>query len=233
MSQVCVIPARRASKRVPEKVLRQVAGRTLLDLAIASARDSGAFDLVVLSTEDPELAEIGRAAGLAVHERPRELNADDTGAGEITLAAADFAARELGGEVTEATCLAPVYPLRSAEHVARALAEFRRMGADFLMSVSPTDPHDFHWALRRDGEWAEMWFGDRFLADRSQLPAVMSPNGAIKAARVETLRQRGFFFGPRLLPFELTRAEGLYIGEELDLELAEFLVTRQRASVSG
>ena len=89
---ICVIPARRDSKRVREKVLREVGGVTMLERCITTAVDSGAFDAIVLSTEDAEIAEAGRAHDLIVHDRPPELQTDTTGTDEITWVVKSFKA---------------------------------------------------------------------------------------------------------------------------------------------
>jgi CMP-N,N'-diacetyllegionaminic acid synthase len=221
-----VIPARRDSKRVATKALRRIAGKTLIERCLDVAVGSGAYNVVVLSTEDEEIAEFGRRAGVEVMNRPASLLGDDVGVGEIVLAVGDALAAT-GSTVDIVTCLSPPYPLLQSTSVANAHRLFEDSDASFLMSTVPTDPHDFHWALQEVDGYAEMFFGDRFLMDRMHLPAIHSPTGAIKMARWESLEQRRFFFGEKLMPYEMTRAESIYVGDELDLEFAAFLHERQ------
>jgi CMP-N-acetylneuraminic acid synthetase len=220
---LCVIPARRDSKRVSTKPLRRIADRTLIERCLDVAVGSGAFDVIVLSTEDDEIAEFGRRAGVDVLDRPASLLGDDVGVGEIVLAVGNALAAA-GTTPDAVTCLSPPYPLLQATSVAHAHLLFAESDANFLMSTVPTDPHDFHWALRKVDGYAEMFFGNEFLMDRMHLPAVHSPTGAIKIARWESLERRRFFFGEKLLPYEMTRAESLYVGDELDLEFAAYLL---------
>ncbi|MEA2494987.1 MAG: CMP-N,N-diacetyllegionaminic acid synthase [Thermoleophilaceae bacterium] len=223
---ICVIPARRASKRVHEKVLREVGGVSMLERCIRTAVDSGVFDTIVLSTEDAEIAEIGRAHDLIVHSRPPELQTDTTGTDEITWVAARWLEQQSDVAVDDVACLSPVYPTLDAEAVREAVELFERSpDARFLIAVSPTDPHDFHWALEDAGEgYVRMFFGDRFLVDRAFLPPAWTPTGAIKLARLEALEHARAFFGERQLPFELPRERNFYVGEEIDIAFAEFLL---------
>lgn len=62
MSFVVVIPARRASSRLPDKVLRDIAGRPMLAHVCAAALASRAL-AVLVATDDSAVAEAARAAG--------------------------------------------------------------------------------------------------------------------------------------------------------------------------
>jgi pseudaminic acid cytidylyltransferase len=73
---LCVIPARGGSKRVPRKNIRAFAGRPMIGWPIQAALDAGCFARVVVSTEDAEISEVARAQGAQVLPRPPEL-ADD------------------------------------------------------------------------------------------------------------------------------------------------------------
>lgn len=63
MSALCVIPARGGSKRIPRKNVREFAGKPMLAHALEAALESGVFDRVHVSTDDPEIAEIAARYG--------------------------------------------------------------------------------------------------------------------------------------------------------------------------
>ena len=54
------IPARGGSKRLPRKNILPLAGRPLIEWTIRAARDSGVLADFVVSTDDPEIAEVAR-----------------------------------------------------------------------------------------------------------------------------------------------------------------------------
>lgn len=61
-----VIPARLASTRLPRKPLHPLAGRPLIEWVWRRALSSGIFDQVVIATDSPEVADVGRGFGATV-----------------------------------------------------------------------------------------------------------------------------------------------------------------------
>ncbi len=59
-----VIPARLGSTRLRRKVLRQIAGRPMVEWVWRAAVDSGRMDRVVVATDSEEVAEVCRAKGI-------------------------------------------------------------------------------------------------------------------------------------------------------------------------
>ncbi|HET9270820.1 MAG TPA: acylneuraminate cytidylyltransferase family protein, partial [Vicinamibacterales bacterium] len=106
-----IVPARGGSKGVPDKNLRPLAGRTLLDYAGAAARESGAVDRIVLSTDSEAIAAAGRAAGLEVpFMRPESLAQDDTPMLPVIVHALD-ALKQSGWVPDYVALLQPTSPL--------------------------------------------------------------------------------------------------------------------------
>ena len=71
-----VIPARGGSKRIPRKNLREWKGKTLLQWAIESARESAYMDEFCVSSEDKEILEHASCLGVETCERPDWLATD-------------------------------------------------------------------------------------------------------------------------------------------------------------
>ncbi|GLY05971.1 MULTISPECIES: glycosyltransferase family protein [Actinoplanes] len=74
MTTLGIVQARMGSSRLPGKVLRHLAGRTVLDRVVRAARDSGVLDdLVVATTTEPDddavVAECARI-GVTCHRGP-------------------------------------------------------------------------------------------------------------------------------------------------------------------
>lgn len=221
-----MIPARRGSKRLPEKNLLPLAGKPMLAHSIEAALGSGLFEEVVVSTEDTGIAGVAAQYGAVVHERAPDLAGDLVSATEVCLDV--YETRLRAGERHEVVvCLQPTSPLRTAEDVCGALEVFRSREADFLVSVTLIDPHFFHWALHPKGEWWEMFFGDRFMRERPLLPPVVRPNGSIKIARAQSLCERRNFFGPRLAVYETPAERSIHVAEQSDFDYAAFLLSQR------
>ena len=76
-SRVAVITARGGSKRIPGKNKKDFLGRPIIDYSIRAALDSEIFDLVMVSTDDEEIAQIAQNAGAQVPFLRSEKTAND------------------------------------------------------------------------------------------------------------------------------------------------------------
>ena len=223
MKPLCVIPARRGSKRLPLKNILPLGGRPMLAYSVEAARESGVFDVVWVSTEDDQIARIAEEHGARVHERPVDLAGDLVSATDVCIDV--LQARAAAGEAHDAVmCLQPSSPLRIAEDVRGSWEHFVASGADYLVSVTPIDPHYFHWAVHRTGDDWAMVFGDQYMIERPLLPPVYRPNGSIKIGRAAPLTDRRNFFGPRLTVFETPEARSVHVAERFEFDLADFLL---------
>ena len=66
MGNICIIPARGGSKRIPRKNIKEFLGKPIIAYSIKAALDSGLFDEVMVSTDDFEIADIAKKFGANV-----------------------------------------------------------------------------------------------------------------------------------------------------------------------
>ncbi len=66
MKNICIIPARGGSKRIPRKNVRDFLGKPIIAYSIEAALKSGLFEEVMVSTEDAEIAAIAKRYGASV-----------------------------------------------------------------------------------------------------------------------------------------------------------------------
>ncbi|MDB4328187.1 NTP transferase domain-containing protein, partial [Akkermansiaceae bacterium] len=72
--RLAIIPARGGSKRIPRKNILPFRGKPMIAWSIEAALESGCFDAVIVSTDDPEISAIAQAHGAtAPFMRPAEL----------------------------------------------------------------------------------------------------------------------------------------------------------------
>ena len=89
MSTLAVIPVRGGSKGIPRKNLQDVGGKPLVVWTIEQALAAVHDVRVIVSTEDAEIADVARAAGAEVIDRPAELAQDTTATEPVILHAMD------------------------------------------------------------------------------------------------------------------------------------------------
>ena len=77
MGDICIIPARGGSKRIPRKNIKEFLGKPIIAYSIQAALDSGLFDEVMVSTDDLEIADIAKKYGAKVPFMRSAKNSDD------------------------------------------------------------------------------------------------------------------------------------------------------------
>lgn len=72
MRRIALIPARGGSRRIAGKNIRSFHGKPIMAYSIETARESGLFDEIVVSTDCLAIAEVARQYGATVFERPTD-----------------------------------------------------------------------------------------------------------------------------------------------------------------
>lgn len=134
-STLALIPARGGSKGILRKNLKPLAGKPLIVWTIAQALATPGLDVRV-STEDAEIADVARAAGAGVIDRPAKLAADTTATEPVVEHAIEALAAE-GARPDQVMLLQATSPVRLPGTMARALDEFAASGADSMVGVVP------------------------------------------------------------------------------------------------
>jgi CMP-N-acetylneuraminic acid synthetase len=224
-----VVTARAGSKGLPGKNLKVLAGKPLLAYTVDAARTSGVLDRVILSTEDEQIAEVGRELGCDVpFMRPRDLAQDDTPHLPVIQHAVRWMQERASYTPDAVMILQPTSPLRSAEDVRAAVDVLERSRADSVVSVSEVPPHTHPMrVLRVDDSGAAVLFvtGEpvRHRINRRQdLPAAWVMNGAIYLCRTGVLFAGSpSLYGDRVVVYRMPADRGLSIDDARDWDEAE------------
>jgi CMP-N-acetylneuraminic acid synthetase len=223
---VCIIPARGGSKRLPRKNIVEFLGRPILAYTIEAAQESGVFARVIVSTEDPEIAEEARRGGAEIHKRSDALATD-------TARLVDVCLGFLGDEEAANRrwdffgCLLATAPMRNADDVRRTFALLEPGACEFAMAVT-TYPLPPLQALRANehGFLRPMW-PDMINLRSQEAPQLLVDNGSTYFATVLGFRAERTFYGSTLRGHVMPRERSIDIDEPWDLELARALARRQ------
>ena len=116
--RIALIPAKGSSTRIPGKNLKKFFGKPMLAYPIETAFKSDLFDVVFVSTEDPEVAKVATQYGAAIIPRPSDLaevGTPDCGTQEVTRHAIEWINANYVNKVTHACCVYPCTPLLTPE----------------------------------------------------------------------------------------------------------------------
>jgi CMP-N,N'-diacetyllegionaminic acid synthase len=223
-----IVPARAGSKGVPGKNIKLLRGRPLLEYTARAAEGSGVLDRVVLTTESPEIAEVGRRVGFDVpFLRPAALSADDTPMLPVLQHVLSTLAD--GGWVPRlVVLLQPTSPLRRPAHIARAVTMLEESDATSVVSVVELPRHlSPDYVMRIEGGVLKPFLADGLRITRRQdARAAYVRDGTVYAFRPGTLERFGDIYGDDCRPLLIPADESLSIDSPADWDAAERMLAR-------
>ena len=130
MNNICFIPAKGNSQRLPRKNHQTVGGKELVLRAVEGAIESNCFKKIIVSSDDDEILNLSRAAGVTALLRTSELCTED-------VKAKDVLKEHLNEDKSydSVTMLMPTCPLRTGQHIKEAHDKFNISSAKTLVSV--------------------------------------------------------------------------------------------------
>ena len=219
-----IVPARGGSKGIPRKNIVPLSGKPLLAYTAEAALSAKRLNRVVLSTDDDEIAGVGRDCGLEVpFMRPPELARDDTSS--ITVLQ-DVVRRlaESGDTYDAIYVLQPTNPLRLTEDIDGAIQLLEKTGADSVISF--VDVGEKHPARMKiigpNGRIVDPPFAEAFEGQRRQdLPKLYLREGSVYLTRRKVLMEQGSLQGRDCRAWLIPQVRACNIDEPFDLFLVE------------
>lgn len=228
---VAIIPARGGSKGLPGKNVRPLAGKPLIAYSIEAAKVSPYVDRVIVSTDDPHIADVAKQWGAeAPFLRPPELAQDLTPTEPVLQHAVEWLEAHEGYRVDIVLFLQSTDIFRKRamiDGVIRALLDDPAVDSAFV--AYPT--HKNFW--RRDGVGyvrlaPELAYGPR----QTREPLYREDTGLACATRASVIKQ-GKRIGERIviLPNK-DDASAIDIHTEFDFWLAERVVAEGKRTIN-
>lgn len=135
MNAIAIIPARGGSKRIPHKNIKPFLGYPIIKYSIEAALKSGIFSEVMVSTDDPEIAEISQSYGAAVPFMRSEKNASDTATTFDVIEEVLIQYEKKGQKFQYGTCLYPTAPFANAARLQQFYAALLESDNDCVFPV--------------------------------------------------------------------------------------------------
>ncbi|MFN3537077.1 MAG: acylneuraminate cytidylyltransferase family protein [Brevundimonas sp.] len=202
-----LIPARGGSKRLPGKNLADLHGRSLLQRAIDAGLEARGIDRLIVSTDDPAIAEAAQAGGAEVpFLRPAELATDEASSLDVVRHAMAWADETEPDAFSHLVLLQPTSPLRTAEDIDQTLALCRDQGRSTAVSVALAPKADLLMIGRNDVITRAAEYGE---------PLVL--NGAVYAITWSHLSMGGGFITPETAYYVMPENRSIDIDTSADL----------------
>lgn len=215
---VCIIGARKGSRRLPGKNGQELHGKPLYQWTLESALSAAVFEHVVFTTDDADIAAAVESFPALLDRRPSRLAGGDV----PMMAVVDYLSQTCPEvENAKAVCLlTPCHPFRNAKHIREACDVFAESDARSLMSVTPfTSPPEIAVHLR--GRHLTGMPRGRLL--KGDYEASYYPDGAVMVFDMDFFREEGAFASDSMAGYAMKWPFSLDIDYPEDLETARLI----------
>lgn len=134
MNNLCVIPARGGSKRIPRKNIKDFLGKPIIAYSIQAALSSGLFSEVMVSTDDNEIADIALKFGAKVPFIRSKDNSNDYATLADVIDEVKEQYMKIDRKFDNICCILPTAPLITIENLVKA---FKLLANPNVDSVRP------------------------------------------------------------------------------------------------
>ena len=221
MKILAIIPARGGSKGIPDKNMRKIAGKPLIEYTINAAKSSKLIDKIYLSSDSDKILKIGAKLNINVIKRKNFLSTYSASANSVIL---DFIKNKLQNNKEDYIIiyLQPTSPFRNNLHIDSAIRHLIKKKLRSVVSV--TENKNFFKSLYKKKTTLNPFFNDNFVTNnRQNLKKIHSPNGAIyifyssdfiKNKKLSFIKS-GYYI--------MNRIDSIDIDDKEDYELAKYL----------
>jgi len=165
---LCVIPARGGSKRIPRKNIRDFCGKPMIAWSIEAARAAGCFDRILVSTDDEEIAAVARSHGAEVpFLRPAHLADDHATTQAVVMHAVQWCEQQ-GLAPQAVCCLYATAPFVQPADLAAGAQLLQQAPAGSFVFTVTNFPFPIQRAIRIDAAGRSAMFQPEHFNTRSQ-----------------------------------------------------------------
>jgi len=219
-----IIPARGGSKGLPGKNIRPLCGKPLIAWTIEKALKSLHLDVVMVSTDSPEIAAIAREHGAEVpFLRPAELATDTANSYDVIRHALGHYRQSANRAFAYTALLEPTSPLREDDDIDRVLEALDGAAGDFDSVVTLGEVGEHPSIMKRlVGRGIEPFCKELVQTTRRQdnAPAYF-PYGVAYIAKTDVLLEENTFYTRRCMGFPIRRYQNYEIDDVYDFYCVE------------
>lgn len=237
---LALIPARGGSKGIPRKNIRSFAGYPLIAWSITAAKQAACVTRIIVSTDDEEIASVGREYGAETpFLRPAEFAQDQTPDLPVFEHTLKWLEENEDYHPEVVIQLRPTSPIRPKDCVDRAVnILLEHKDADCVRGVVPAGQNPYKmWHFAGEDQPMQPLLEvegipEPYNAPRQILPPVYWQTGHIDAIRVSTIKQKKSLTGDVLYPLVIDARYAVDIDTLSDWAKYEALANATREIVT-
>ena len=183
---MAIIPARANSRGVPHKNFRTLLGKPVVTYTIEAALAADTVDRVVMTTDEPTMAEMCEQYEIDYVERSAELAQDTSTVDDALRDCCEQIECRDGYRPDIVVMLYANVPVRADGIIDKAVRHLMETGADSVQTVEPVGRYHPYWLQKLDGDRMTK-FIDNSVYRRQDLPEVYALDGCLGVVSYESL----------------------------------------------
>jgi N-acylneuraminate cytidylyltransferase len=209
---ICVIPARSGSKRIPHKNIKVFNGEPIIAYSIEAALESNCFEQVIVSTDDNEIAEVAKTYGAKVpFIRPSELSNDYAGTVPVIKHTIEWL-EDQNNTIDNVCCLYATAPFIQSQTISKAFQQLQESKADYCFSVT-----SFAFPIQRSiritqDDKVDMFYPENFNVRSQDLEEAYHDAGQFYWGKAQAFKDELPIFSETASPYILPR----YLVQDID-----------------
>ncbi len=233
MKILYLIPARGGSKGIPNKNIKPLAGKPLIEYSIETAfQVASNVDEICVTTDCRAIADVAERNGLEIpFMRPAELASDSASSEDVIRHALQFYENERKKTFDAVVLLQPTSPLRKIEDVNAMIDIFRRSDADMVVSVKQSSENPYYTLFEEDEEGHLYQSKPGNFTHRQDCPPVYAYNGSVYVINTSRFLSQGFG-GLKVTKYIMDDEHSVDIDNQLDWELTEIIFKKNHLKLT-
>jgi len=224
LKNISIIPARGGSKRIPRKNIRNFLGKPIIAYSIEAAHKSGLFTEIMVSTDDPEIAQIAKQYGAKVPFFRSQQTANDFATIAEVVEEVLLTYQKQGQKFDNVCCILATAPLIKPERIKEAYNLMLNQNFDAVFPIVR-----FSYPIQRALRFVEgrvaMFEPDNYAKRSQDLEPTYHDSGQFYWMRVDEFFKQKRFFAKNAGAIVLPETEVQDIDVEEDLKIAELKYT--------
>ena len=220
---LAIIPARRNSKGLPGKNIKNFLGKPLFVHSVEQAKNSKLIDRIVITSDCEEVKRISSKLNVSFISRPKELATDTAHTPAAIHHAVEFLKKKTETTYNLIVMLQPTSPLRSTQDIDNAIEMLKDCNRKSIVSVCETSCN-----LRYINMLPEDLCMENFLeingnkSNRQYYDKNYQLNGAVYVSWYDYFLENKGFYGKKTYAYVMPQERSVDIDTNFDFKLAEF-----------
>ena len=228
MNNLCTICARSGSKGVPNKNIKKIAGKPLIQHTIEQAKKSKIFSDIIVSSDCKKILKIAEKLGVHTLKRTNQLSKDFVGKVDVIRDAAIKAQKMLDKKFDNVIDLDVTSPLRQVSDIHNSFKKFQNGNYQNLITgcVARKNPY-FNMIEIKNNVLSISKRTNKKIYSRQKSPQVFEMNASIYIWKNKALMNKSNLVTSKTAFYEMPEERSIDIDTMLDWKIVSFLMEKK------